>query len=105
MHFIRWAAVAATSAMLVAGSAFAADRATPDEAKALVEKGAAHLKVIDDRSTEFDGGELDRERYGRRMIERILTQYEELGVTFASADLEYLLTKMNQVPMRPADRP
>ncbi len=57
------------------------------------------------RENKFDGGELDRERYGRRMIERILTQYEELGVTFASADLEYLLTKMNQVPMRPADRP
>ena len=53
------------------------------------------------RENQFDGGELDRERYGRRMIERILTQYEKLGVTFASADLEYLLTKMNQLPIRP----
>jgi len=47
---------------------------------------------------KFDGGDLDRERYGRRMIERILTQYEKLGVTFDSPDLEYLLTKMDHLP-------
>jgi hypothetical protein len=32
------------------------------------------------------------------MIERILTQYEKLGVTFDSPDLEYLLTKMDHLP-------
>jgi uncharacterized protein (DUF2336 family) len=50
------------------------------------------------RENELDGGELDRERYRRRMIERVLTQYEELGVTFDSTDVEYLLAKMSQLP-------
>ena len=48
--------------------------------------------------TEYDGGENDRERYSRRMLERILTQYGDLGVEFDSDDLEYLLTKMGQLP-------
>ena len=48
--------------------------------------------------TEYDGGENDRERYSRRMLERILTQYGDLGVEFDSGDLEYLLTKMGQLP-------
>ncbi|PKU21758.1 hypothetical protein CWS72_25260 [Telmatospirillum siberiense] len=46
----------------------------------------------------FDGGEQDRERYCRRMIERILTQYEKHGVSFDSTDLEYLLAKLDQLP-------
>lgn len=48
--------------------------------------------------TDYDGGENDRERYQRRMLERVLTQYGDLGVEFESGDLEYLLTKMNQLP-------
>ncbi len=32
------------------------------------------------------------------MIERILTQYGDLGVDFDCDDLEYLLTKMGQLP-------
>ncbi|HXP97129.1 MAG TPA: DUF2336 domain-containing protein [Telmatospirillum sp.] len=50
------------------------------------------------QENKFDGGDLDRERYGRRMIERILTQYEKLGVTFDSPDLEYLLAKLDHLP-------
>jgi len=50
------------------------------------------------RETEYDGGENDRERYSRRMIERILTQYGDLGVEFESEDLEYLLKKMGDLP-------
>ena len=50
------------------------------------------------RETEYDGRENDRERYSRRMIERILTQYGDLGVEFDSDDLEYLLAKMNELP-------
>ena len=38
------------------------------------------------------------QRCARRMIERILTQYGNLGVEFDSDDLEYLLTKMGQLP-------
>ncbi|NQV84001.1 MAG: DUF2336 domain-containing protein [Rhodospirillales bacterium] len=47
---------------------------------------------------DYDGREHDRERYSRRMIERIMTQYDDLGVEFESDDLNYLLTKMNQLP-------
>ena len=47
---------------------------------------------------EYDGGPNDRERFSRRMIERILTQYGDLGVEFETDDLEYLLAKMNQLP-------
>lgn len=50
------------------------------------------------RETEMDGRENDRERYARRMIERIMTQYDDLGVEFESSDLEYLLTKMDELP-------
>ncbi len=47
---------------------------------------------------EYDGGPNDRERFSRRMIERILTQYGDLGVDFETDDLEYLLGKVNQLP-------
>ncbi len=47
---------------------------------------------------EYDGGPNDRERFSRRMIERILTQYGDLGVEFENDDLEYLLAKMNELP-------
>lgn len=47
---------------------------------------------------EYDGGPHDRERFSRRMIERILTQYGDLGVNFENDDLEYLLAKMNELP-------
>ena len=53
--------------------------------------------------TEYDGGDQDRERYSRRMIERILTQYGDLGVDFEADDLDYLLRKMDGLPIDPAD--
>lgn len=43
--------------------------------------------------TPYDGEDRDVERHQRRVIERILTQYEEM----ASEDLEYLLGKMGDV--------
>lgn len=55
------------------------------------------------RETQYDGGEQDRERYSRRMIERILTQYGDLGVDFEADDLEYLLAKMNTLPIDTID--
>ncbi|MFA7429018.1 MAG: DUF2336 domain-containing protein [Rhodospirillaceae bacterium] len=48
--------------------------------------------------TVYDGRENDRQRYSRRMLERVLTQYGDLGVEFERNDLEYLLAKMNQLP-------
>ena len=59
---------------------------------------AVSAAIIVAGETEYDGGENDRERYSRRMLERILTQYGDLGVEFDSGDLEYLLTKMGQLP-------
>jgi len=47
----------------------------------------------------LDGGERDRERYARRMIERVLTQYGDLGVAMAGDDLEYLLRKLDDLPV------
>lgn len=52
------------------------------------------------RQTDYDGLENDRERFSRRMIERILTQYGDLGVEFESDDLEYLLGRMSQLPAK-----
>ena len=48
--------------------------------------------------TELDGLDQDPERYSRRIIERLLTQYEKIGVDFDDDDLEYLLAKVNQLP-------
>ncbi len=45
------------------------------------------------RDNRLDGEEGDRERYRRRMIERILTQYEDLAVE----DLDYLLNKLGDL--------
>ena len=48
--------------------------------------------------TEYDGREHDRERFARRLIERILTQYDDLGVDLQSEDLDYLLGRMAELP-------
>jgi uncharacterized protein (DUF2336 family) len=45
------------------------------------------------RSTEYDGGENDRERFASKVIERVLTQYEDVG----SENLDYLLRKLRQL--------
>jgi uncharacterized protein (DUF2336 family) len=60
----------------------------------------AAMRAAVDVSTEmeYDGGPHDRERFSRRMIERILTQYGDLGVEFENDDLEYLLAKLNRLP-------
>ena len=44
------------------------------------------------RETPFDGGDNDRERHRRRSLERILTQFEEIG----AEDLDYLLAKLQE---------
>jgi uncharacterized protein (DUF2336 family) len=45
------------------------------------------------RETELDGGERDIERYRARVIERILTQFEDMQ----SEDIEYLIDKLGDV--------
>jgi uncharacterized protein (DUF2336 family) len=44
------------------------------------------------RTTPLDGGEQDQERHRRRMIERILTQFEDVG----AENLDYLLAKLQE---------
>jgi len=44
------------------------------------------------RDTPLDGGEHDRERRRRRMIERILTQFEDIGAD----NLDFLLTRLRE---------
>ncbi len=45
------------------------------------------------RQTDYDGGDKDRERHMSRMIQRILTQYEDMEPD----NLDYLLRKLNQI--------
>ena len=49
------------------------------------------------QETEIDGAENDLERYKRRVIERILSQYDENDVELDGDDIEYLLGKMGQL--------
>ena len=48
--------------------------------------------------TEFDGRDLDAERYSRRIVERTLTQHDSFGVGFDNDDLEYLLARVSKLP-------
>ncbi len=59
---------------------------------------AARAAIDVAAETEYDGGEDDRARYSRRMIERILTQYEHHGIEFETSDISYLLTKLEELP-------
>lgn len=61
-------------------------------------KAAMRAAIDVSGELSYDGGEHDRERFSRRMLELILTQYGDLGVEFEAGDLEYLLTKMGQLP-------
>lgn len=49
------------------------------------------------RDNAYDGGPNDHERFQRRMLERILTQYQELQI----ADLDYLFSKLSKADFRP----
>lgn len=59
---------------------------------------AARAAVDVARDTEYDGRDKDRERFSRRVLERVLTQYDDLGVELAGDDLNYLLEKLDSLP-------
>ncbi len=65
---------------------------------------AARAAIDVAAETDYDGGVDDRQRYARRMIERILTQYGNYGIEFESGDIDYLLTKMESLPAGALDR-
>lgn len=56
----------------------------------------AAVNAVD--QTEFEASDATAERYARRILERVLTQYETIGVAIDSDDLEYLLGRINQNP-------
>ena len=54
---------------------------------------AVKMAVEVAEETGYDGQENDRERFTKRMIERVLTQFEDMDI--GSDNLEYLLAKLN----------
>ena len=47
--------------------------------------------------TQYDGGENDRPRFRRRMIERILTHVEDPDSELGKENIEYLFDKLSQI--------
>ncbi len=46
--------------------------------------------------TDYDGGENDRPRYVERLLQRMLTQFEDPSQRIAKDDIEYLMVKLQQ---------
>lgn len=55
----------------------------------------AAIDVAED--TEYDGGEDDQERFRRRMIERIITNFEDPDSAMGDDNIEYLLGQLTQI--------
>ncbi len=70
--------------------------AKSDLPEAMLPAIRAAVSVVD--QTEFELGGDGAERYSRRILERVLTQYETFGVEFEVDDLEYLLARVSQLP-------
>lgn len=73
-------------------------RAMIDRAKLPVALYPAFRAAVDViHENEFDGGEHDRERFRRRMIERILTHVADPTSEIGVENAEYLLSKLSQI--------
>ena len=55
----------------------------------------AAIDVAED--TDYDGGEDDQERFRRRMIERIITNFEDPDSAMGDDNIEYLLGQLTQI--------
>ncbi|MDJ0609213.1 MAG: DUF2336 domain-containing protein [Kiloniellales bacterium] len=55
----------------------------------------AGIEVVEE--TDYDGGENDRNRYIERMLERILTQCEDPSERLSDDDIEFLMSKLQQL--------
>jgi uncharacterized protein (DUF2336 family) len=55
----------------------------------------AGIELYDE--TDYDGGHNDRSRFIERMLERILTQFEDPQSRLTQEDIDYLLGKLDQV--------
>ena len=47
--------------------------------------------------TDYDGGSNDRTRYLERMLERMLTRFEDPATRLAQDDIDYLMGKLNEI--------
>jgi uncharacterized protein (DUF2336 family) len=47
--------------------------------------------------TEYDGGSNDRSRFIERMLERMLTQFEDPATRLSQDDIDYLMGKLNEI--------
>ena len=56
---------------------------------------AAAIAVADD--TDYDGGAGGQERFRRRMIERIITNFENPDEAIGDDNIEYLLAQLSQI--------
>jgi len=55
----------------------------------------AAVGILDEE--DYDGGRNDRERFSSRIIERLLTQFEDPSSTMTKDDIDYLMAKLNQL--------
>ncbi len=63
--------------------------------KALLEAFRAAVSLVVE--TDHDGGQNDRQRYVERIMERILTKFEDPATRLAADDIEYLMAKLRQL--------
>lgn len=47
--------------------------------------------------TDYDGGRNDRQRYVEKIMERMLTKFEDPATRIAADDIEYLMAKLRQI--------
>ncbi len=48
------------------------------------------------KQTEYDGKDRDRERFARRVLERVMTQVETIGENLGQENVDYLLAKLSK---------
>lgn len=56
---------------------------------------SAAVRILDEE--DYDGGRNDRERFVSRIIERLLTQFEDPSSTMTKDDIDYLMAKLHQL--------
>jgi len=55
----------------------------------------AAIQILEEE--DYDGGRNDRERFVSRIIERLLTQFEDPASKMTQDDIDYLMNKLNQL--------
>ncbi|MEQ8354384.1 MAG: DUF2336 domain-containing protein [Kiloniellaceae bacterium] len=55
----------------------------------------AAVQILEEEN--YDGGRNDRERFAARIIERLLTQFEDPASKMTQDDIDYLMNKLNQL--------